>query len=309
MQILVTGGAGYIGTQLVDALCRAGHTVRVLETRSPDSRRPPVDYIVASITEPDAVARAMQNVEAVYHLAWRFLCAASQPEFQPEDERREIQENLFGTLNLLEAALAAGVRQFVFASSAVVYGPTGPTQVDEEHPCHPESSTIGGPVYGITKLTCEKYCLVYHQRGLPVTILRIHGVFSEGKLGQFETMIEQALAGRPVQAFREAGGQYAHIDDVLKACVLVLDDPSACGEVFNLAGAHTYRDPELAHFIVDIAGAKTELALIDDPGQRMISVSVGKLCKLLGHQPTKEEFLPDLIQQAIEKIRDSGKPA
>ena len=261
------------------------------------------------MTDPDAVARAMQDVEAVYHLAWRFLCAASCPEACPEDERREIQENLFGTLNLLEAALAVGVQQFVFASSAVVYGPTGPEKVDEEHPCHPEISTIGGPVYGVTKLACEKYCLAYHRRGLPVTILRIHGVFSGEKLGQFETMIEQALAGRPVQAFREAGGQYVHIDDVLKACLLVLDDRSAYGEVFNLAGTHTYRDPELARFIVDTAGSKTDLALIDEPGQAMISVSVGKLCELLGHQPTKEEFLPGLIRQAIEKLRDSGKPA
>jgi len=309
MRVLVTGGAGYIGTQLVDALCRAGHTVRVLDIDSPDSRRPGVDYAVSSMADPDAVARAMQDVQGVYHLAWRFLSEASQPELQPEVERREIQENLFGTLNLLEAALAARVRQFVFASSAVVYGPTGPEKVDEEHPCHPESSAIGGPVYGITKLACEKYCLAYHRRDLPVTILRIHGVFSGGNLCQFETMIEQALAGKPVQAFRGAGGQYTHIDDVLKACLLVLDDPSACGEVFNLAGAHTYRDSELAGLILDKAGSKSNLALIDDPGQGMISVSVGKLCKLLGHQPTEEEFLPGLIRQAIEKLRDSGKLA
>ncbi len=308
MRVLVTGGTGYIGVQLVDALCQAGRMVRVLDLRPPDPRRPGVDYVVSSMADPAAVARAMQDVEAVYHLAWRFLSEASQPEFQPELERREIQENLFGTLNLLEAALAARVRQFVFASSAAVYGPTGPEKVDEEHPCHPERSTIGGPVYGITKLACEKYCLAYHHRGLPVTILRIHGVFSEGNLGQFETMIEQTLAGKPVQAFREAGGQYAYIDDVLKACLLVLDNPSACGGVFNLAGTHTYRDPELARFIVNATGSKTDLALIDDPGQGMISVSVGKLCRLLGHQPTEEEFLPGLIRQAIEKPRDSAKP-
>ncbi len=139
----------------------------------------------------------------VYHLAWGFY---------PGDERREVQENLFGTLNLLEAALAAEVRHFLFASTAVVYGPTGPARVGEGHPCHPERSTIGGPVYGITKLACEKYCLVYQWRGLPVTIFRMHGVFSEGHLGQFGQMIQQALAGEPVSAIREAGGEYAHLE-------------------------------------------------------------------------------------------------
>jgi UDP-glucose 4-epimerase len=71
----------------------------------------------------------------VYHLAWGF-CRG--------DERREVQENLSGMLNLLEEVLAAGVQHLVFASSAVVYGPTRPSQVRKEHPCRAERSTIGG---------------------------------------------------------------------------------------------------------------------------------------------------------------------
>ena len=88
----------------------------------------------------------MQGMDAICHLAWGFY---------PGDERRELQENIPGTLTLLQAALGAGVRQVVFASTAVVYGPTGPARVGEECPCHPERSAIGGPVYGIAKLACE----------------------------------------------------------------------------------------------------------------------------------------------------------
>jgi UDP-glucose 4-epimerase len=285
MKALVTGGAGYIGSHLVGALRQAGHEVRVLDLRPANG-----DFIQGSVADRSLVAQAVGDMEVVYHLAWGFY---------PGDERREIQENLFGTLNLLEAALAAGVRHFLFASTAVVYGPTGPSRVDEEHPRHPERSTIGGPVYGITKLACEQLCLVYQQRGLPVTIFRMHGVFSQGRLGQFGQMIEQALAGEPVKAIRQAGGEYAYLKDVVRAFLLAMDNPKAHGEVFNLAGSHTYRDPELARYIIETAGAESQIELVEDPTQGTISVSVDKLRRVLGCGPESGEFLTGLIQRAL----------
>jgi UDP-glucose 4-epimerase len=248
------------------------------------------DFIQGNVADRRLVARAVRDVEVVYHLTWGFY---------PGYERRELQENLLGTLNLLEAALAAGVKHFLFASTAVVYGPTGPIRVDEEHPCHPERSTIGGPVYGITKLACEQLCLVYQQRGLPVTIFRVHGVFSQGHLSQFGQMIEQALAGKPVKAIREAGGEYAHLEDVVQAFLLATGNPQTHGEVFNLAGSHTYRDPELACYIVETTGSESQIQLIEDPTQGMISVSVDKLHSLLGYRPERGEFLTGLIRHAL----------
>lgn len=256
---------------------------------------PGCDFIQGSVADPSLVAQAVRDAEVVYHLAWGF-----HPEFRPQEERREIQENLFGTLNLLEAALVAGVRHFLFASTAVVYGPTGPVQVDEEHPCHPERSTIGGSVYGITKLACEKYCLVYQRRGLPVTVFRMHGVFSQGHLSQFGQMIRQALAGEPVKAIREAGGEYGHLDDVLQAFLLAMNNPKAHGEVFNLAGSHTYSDPELARYVVETARSESRVELVEDPTQGMISVSVDKLRRLLGYESDRGEFLTALIQNFLQ---------
>jgi UDP-glucose 4-epimerase len=285
MKVLATGGAGNIGSRLVDALRQMGHAVRVLDLQPANG-----DFIQGSVADPHLVSQAVRDVEVVYHLAWGFY---------PGDERRELQENLFGTLNLLEAALAAGVKHFLFTSTAVVYGPTGPVQVDEEHPCHPERSTIGGSVYGITKLACEQLCLVYQRRGLPVTIFRLHGVFSQGHQSQFGQMIEQALAGQPVEAIREAGGEYAHLEDVLHAFLLAMDNPKAHGEVFNLAGSHTYRDPELARYIVETTGSESRIELVVDPMQGMISVSVDKLRRLLRYRPERGEFLTGLIQHAL----------
>jgi UDP-glucose 4-epimerase len=246
-------------------------------------------------------------VEVVYHLAWRFY-----PELRPQEERREIQENLLGTLNLLEAALAAGVHHLLFSSSAVVYGPTGPTRVDEEYPCHPERSTLGGPVYGITKLVCERVCLVYQRRGLPVTIFRLHGVFSAGNLGQYAQMIEQALAGKPLRATRGAGGEYAHIADVVHAFLLAQDNPKAYGEIFNLAGSHTYSEPTLARTIVEMADSGSPVELVTDPTQEMISVSVDKLRRLLGYKPERGEFLTGLIRGTLsdrKTTRTSAEPS
>jgi UDP-glucose 4-epimerase len=300
MKVLVTGGAGYVGSHLVNTLRQAGHTVRVLDLKPASGEHlasTGYEFIQGSVTDPSLVARAMQDVEVVYHMAWGFY---------PQDERREVRENLFGTFNLLEAALAAGVRHFLFASSTVVYGPTGPARVDEEHPCHPERSTIGRSVYGITKLACEKYCLLYQRRGLPVTVFRMHGVFSEGHLGQFRQMIRQALAGEPVRAVQEAGGEYAHLEDVLPAFLLATNNPKAYGEVFNLAGSHTYSDPELACIIIEAAGSESRIEWVEDPTQGMISVSVDKLRRLLGYEPEGGEFLTGWIRSALDSEKASS---
>jgi UDP-glucose 4-epimerase len=293
MNVLVTGGAGYVGSHLVHALCRAGCAVRALDLRPACAEwvvETGCEFIQGSLTDTALVAQAVQGIETICHLAWGFY---------PGDERRELQDNILGTLNLLQAALEANVQQVVFASTAVVYGPTGSTRVGEEHPCHPERGSIGGPVYGIAKLACEALCLACGRRDLPATVLRMHGVFSEGRLSQFGQMIEQALAGEPVRAIRGAGGEYIHLDDVLRAFLLVIGNVKAYGQVFNLAGSHTYREPELARYIVETAGSESRVELVEDPAQEMVSVSVDRLDRVLGYEPERGEFLTGLIRDAV----------
>jgi UDP-glucose 4-epimerase len=305
MNILVTGGAGYIGSCLVGALRQAGHAVRVLDLRAPSgehSADPGCDFIQGSATDRRLVAQVVQDVEAIYHLAWRF-----HHESRPEEERREIQENISSTLNLLEAALAAKASHFLFVSSAVVYGPTGPVQVDEEHPCHPDRTTLGGPVYGIAKLACEKVCLLYQRRVLPVTVFRLHSVFSADCLGQFGGMIEQALVGESVKVTRSAGGEYVHVSEVLRVLLLAISNPQACGQVLNLAGTHTYNDPELARYIVETARSESHIELIEDPTREMISVSIDRLRRELGYKPELGEFLTGLIRDAIDFSRQQDR--
>ncbi|NIU62460.1 MAG: NAD-dependent epimerase/dehydratase family protein, partial [Pseudomonas stutzeri] len=124
MKALVTGGAGFIGRHLVEALREAGHAVRALDLRLPSggwTADSGCEFIRGSVADPDLVAQAVRGVEVVYHLAWTFLAWRAYPEPRPDEEWREIQDNLLGTLNLLQGALAAGVRHFLFSGSAVVY--------------------------------------------------------------------------------------------------------------------------------------------------------------------------------------------
>ncbi len=290
MNTLVTGGVGYIGSHLTEALQRDGQSVRVLDVRPQAGFAPSGDYVQGSFADHRVAVRALQGIDVVFHLAWGFYRG---------DEGRELRENLLGTLTLLEAALAAGVQHFLFASSAVVYGPTGPVRAGEEHPCRPEQSAIGGAMYGVAKLACEKLCLVFHRRGLPVTIFRLHGVFSEGRLGQFRPMIERARNGEPVKAVSGAGGEYIHLEEALLAFLLAAANPKAHGQVFNLAGTYTYRESELARFIVEVAGTGSRLEWVDDPALGMISVSAEKARRLLGIEDNMGEFLTPLLRRAV----------
>jgi nucleoside-diphosphate-sugar epimerase len=288
MDVLVIGGAGYIGMALVRSLIHHGHTVRVsdLQPPAPKQTQEGFEYVPGNLLNPGSLGSSLEGMEAVYHLAWSFY---------PEDHRREVEENLLGTLNLLEACKAARIRQLIFASSAVVYGPTGVEPACESDPCQPHRSTIGGPVYAVTKLACEYTILASQNDGPAATIMRIHGVFSQDRLAQFSQMIEQATEAKDILAIAQAGGSYALLDDVIWAMCGVLGKDETLGEVYNLAGSRNYLDRDLAGYIAQKARTGSKVVLINDPGEGMISVSVDKLSRTIGYQPCESDFLREFI--------------
>jgi UDP-glucose 4-epimerase len=266
--------------------------VRVLDKQSPAATHAQAscEWVHGDLLDAGDLTIALDGIGAVYHLAWGFY---------PGDYRREVEENLLGTLNLLEACKTSRVRHLIIASTAVVYGPTGREPACEADPCHPERTAIGGPVYAITKLACEHYCLACQRDGPAVTVLRIHGVFSEDRLAQFSGMIEQATEGRDIIAVAEAGGQYVHLDDVVWAMCGVLEKDGAPGEVFNVAGCRVYRDSDIARHIAAKAGSGSKVTLFSDPGQGMVSVSVDKLSQAIGYHPRESDFLRELIDACL----------
>ena len=292
MRMLITGGAGYIGSHLVARLQADGQHVRVLDPRPVPpavAEVPEQRVVLGSAATPSMASRAVDGMDAVVHLGWAFNGGALG---------EVICTNLLSTANLLEASLREGVERFVFVSTAVVYGPTGDQRATERDPPHPRQTTLGGPFYAATKWACEEYCVKYRRRGLPVTVLRLHGVFSAERLSPFEGMIRAARRGNALEPIAQAGGEYVHLADVLDVLALCLTDPRAERETFNVAGTQTYSDIKLAGLIAERVGA-CDVRPIDDPTQAMVSVSIDKLRRTLDYTPRHGDFLPPMIEASL----------
>jgi UDP-glucose 4-epimerase len=201
--ILITGGAGFIGSHLADALLRAGRRVRVLDNFStgkranlPEDAR--IEVVDGDVANPEAVRRAVAGCAAVAHLA-----AVASVQASVDDPQGTHRSNFIGTLNVCEAMRAEGVKRVLFASSAAVYGHNGEgLAVDED--------TAKAPLtpYAADKLASEHYLEFYrHQHGLEPAIFRFFNIFgprqdpSSPYSGVISIFAERALAGTPITIF------------------------------------------------------------------------------------------------------------
>ena len=237
---LITGGCGFIGSHLAEALVAEGHTVRVfdnlatgrLENLQGFAAR--VEFVRGDIREPAALQAAMQGIEFVFHEAAlvSVIISVEQPE-----ENDTI--NIRGTLNVLQAARAAGAKRVVFASSAAIYGnnPTLPKR--EDMLPEPESP------YALSKLTGEHYLRLYSSLyGLQTVTLRYFNVFGPRQdahsmySGVISTFAANLQAGRTPTIFGD-GTQtrdFVFVKDVIQANLLAMrSDKVGHGEVFNVA--------------------------------------------------------------------------
>ena len=232
--ILVTGGAGFIGSNLIRHLSRAGKRVAVLDldsapTCAPDADDPAarsgedITFIVGDIRDRDVCRRAMQGVDAVVHLA-----AESGIPPSVEDPETNFAVNVDGTLSLLLAAKDASVKQFILASSGAVLGRHEPP-VDERTPASPVSP------YGASKLAAEAYCLAFGATyGMSAVALRFANIYGPGSLHKRSVVAEfckSALRGEPLTIFGD-GTQtrdFLYIDDLLTAIDGCLDRQEISG--------------------------------------------------------------------------------
>ncbi len=234
---LVTGGAGFIGSHLVEALVRAGHRVRVLDNCSTGSREHlplRAELIVADITNYDAIRPAFHGVDGVFHIA-------GLPNVQRSmDQPKETHDvNLTGTLHVLEAARAAGVRRVVFASSAAVYGDQDVLPSHEGMEPRPKSP------YALHKFVGEEYCRSYARMGATETVcLRFSNVYGPraSEAGAYANVIpiflRQRAAGQPLTITGD-GAQtrdYIHVTDAVQAAIAAMTQPTVGkGEAINVS--------------------------------------------------------------------------
>lgn len=237
MHILVTGGAGFIGSHLAERLSGAGHGVRVLDNLSTGKRENlaragGVDFLEGDIRDVDAVHRMVDGVDAVFHLA-----AVASVQASADDPVGTHGSNFVGTLNLLEAARRHGVSRFIYASSAAVYGDTETLPVSERAPVHPLSP------YAADKLAGEHYLGFYAAKhGLRTTAFRFFNIYgprqdpSSPYSGVISIFIERVRRGQPLTIFGD-GRQtrdFVYVRDLIDVLTAALAAQSTNGAVLNV---------------------------------------------------------------------------
>jgi UDP-glucose 4-epimerase len=237
--VLITGGAGFIGSHLADALLAQGHAVRVLDDLSTGKRsnlpmeNPLVELIVGDVADADLVARAAQGCKAVVHLA-----AIASVQASVDDPVRTHQSNFIGTLNVCEGMRKAGIKRVVFASSAAVYGNNGEGEAITE-----DTSKAPLTPYASDKLSSEHYLDFYaRQHGLEPAIFRFFNIFgprqdpSSPYSGVISIFAERAEKGLPITVFGdgEQTRDFFYVGDVVKLLSQALELPNVAQGAVNV---------------------------------------------------------------------------
>lgn len=227
--VLVTGATGAVGPCVVQALCAAGHTVRTLSMDKPlpDTMPPNVDERIGDVTDPSAVQSAMQGVDAVIHLAALLHIVNPPPALREKYE----QVNVGGTATVVEAAVKAGVRRIVLASTIAVYGPSNGKILNEDSPAQPET------FYAKTKLAAEKIVLnARNAAGQPIgTVLRFGAVYGARIKGNYAKLFRALAHNRFIPIGAGTNRRTLVYDkDVARAVALAVRHPSAAGNIYNV---------------------------------------------------------------------------
>jgi UDP-glucose 4-epimerase len=219
MKVLVIGGSGFIGSHVVDKLLASGHSVRVFD-RHPERYRAPlpeVDYHFGEFADRMALVEALSGVDVVYH-----LLSTTVPGTADLDPRTDIEDNLLGTINLLDSMQQLGLFRILFLSSGgTVYGVPDTIPIPETHALRPINS------YGIVKATIEHYLEMYRRtRGFSPVIIRASNPFGPrqahtGIQGVVSTFLRRILAGQTLEIWGDGGvvRDYLDVRDLAELCV------------------------------------------------------------------------------------------
>jgi nucleoside-diphosphate-sugar epimerase len=310
MRVLVTGGAGFIGSHLVAALVQRGDTVRVLDNFATGRRfnvEPftlEVEVIEGDIRSPERVAHAVAGCDAVLHQA----ALPSVPR-SVQDPLTSHETNVTGTLNVLLAARDHGVARVVYASSSSVYGPGADGGLAPKHERMP---ALPISPYATAKLAGEGYARSFERvYGLETVALRYFNVFGPGQdpgseyAAVIPRFIVAMLAQRAPIVFGDGSQSrdFTFVGNVVAANLLALEAPGVAGRAFNVACGCRITLNELLATLRELTGAEVE-AIHDDrrPGEIEHSVAdLGSARSVLGYEP--RVLLRDGLSLTVEHFR------
>ena len=256
MKCLVTGGAGFIGSHIIERLLRQHHDVICLDNfdsyYNPEIKKrncssfmgnDQFTLINGDILDRKLLQEILNDVDIIFHEA-----AQAGVPLSTENPSKSHNVNTTGTLNLLESAVKADVKRFIYASSSSVYGIVKYLPFDEDHPTNPVSP------YGVSKLMAEHYCRVFSDLyGLPSVALRYFTVYGPAMRPDLAIHIftRQALMNKPITIFGtgDRTRDFTYIDDIVDANMIVLTRGDG---VYNIGGGHRVSIKELAGKIIEI---------------------------------------------------------
>jgi len=253
MKVLVTGGAGFIGSHVVDALVQQGYQVVVVDNLSTgrlENINPAATFYQADIYDSELEGIfEKERPELVNHQAAQTVIQKSM-----EDPVFDAQQNILGSLNLVLQCLRFGVKKFIYASSVGVYGEPKYLPLDENHPLNPIS------YYGISKHTAEHYFHLAHlQHMLSYVVLRYPNVYGprqnpEGEAGVVAIFTRQMLQGERPTIFGKGDKtrDYVHVSDVVTANLLAMEGDG--NGVYNLGTGVETSDQEMFNLLADLTG-------------------------------------------------------
>ncbi|MFD1597516.1 NAD-dependent epimerase/dehydratase family protein [Halobellus rarus] len=322
MSILVTGGAGFIGSHLVDhLLAETDYRVVVLDDFSTGSASnlahldtDRLETIDGDVRDESLVAKLVSGADAVYHLA-----AAVGVKTIVENPLDSMQTNLEGTKNVLEAAAASDSTPTFVASSSEVYGKSEPVPFAEGDDRVYGSTTSQRWGYATAKAADEFLALGFHaERDLPVVIGRYFNIVGPRQTGQYgmviPTFVEQALAGDDLTVYGD-GTQtrsFTHVEDAVSITHDLLTTPDGHGEVFNVGAPDPTSINDLAKRVIELTGSDSEITHVpfaeaydedfEEPDEREPDVS--KLHDALGRAPTADLdwILRDVIDERTDEV-------
>jgi len=323
MKALLTGGAGFVGSHLADALIELGHHVMVIDDLSTGSMdniahlkgHPQFEYVIASIMNERLTAEYVDRADVVFHMA-----AAVGVKLIVEAPVRTIETNVHGTEVVLTHAAKKG-RLVVIFSTSEVYGKSA------QVPFREDGDLVLGPTpkhrwaYACSKAIDEFLALAYwNEKSLPVVVARLFNTVGPRQTGRYgmviPTFVRQALTDAPITVYGDGlqSRSFTYVGDVVSALIKLAEEPRAVGEVFNIGNSDEISIMDLAKRVKSLTSSNSPIVLIpydeayeagfEDMPRRV--PDLGKIRRMIGYSPTIG--LDEILQKVIAHERVALEP-